>query len=124
MSSLTAVTGETSSSPTLKHLLLAENEFAFLINRSDLLSKHILHVRKQQPTLEGLLLILFGCLPEVKLGPQKCVCTVTRVYDVAAETVYIVKLYTAQHTGARCESLNKHRSCGSYWLMKSLLSIK
>ncbi len=33
-----------------------------------------------------MLLILFGCLPEVKLGPQTCACAVTFVY-VVAETV-------------------------------------
>ncbi len=43
----TAVTRETSSSPTLKRLLLAENEFAFLISPSDLRSKHILLVIKK-----------------------------------------------------------------------------
>jgi len=37
-----AVAGETSVSPALKHLLLAENEFAFSISTSDLRSKHIL----------------------------------------------------------------------------------
>ncbi len=42
----TAVTEETSSSPALKRLLLAENEFAFVINPSDLRSKHILLVIK------------------------------------------------------------------------------
>ncbi len=40
----TAVTGETSSSPALKRLLLAENEFAFLISPSDLSRKHFLLV--------------------------------------------------------------------------------
>jgi len=38
-----------------------------------------------------LLLILFGCLPEVKLGPQTRACAVTFVYVVAVETVYINK---------------------------------
>ncbi len=33
-----------------------------------------------------MLLILFGCLPEVELGPQKRACAVTFVYVVAVET--------------------------------------
>ncbi len=47
MYSLTAVTGETSSSPALKRLLLAEKEFTLLISPSDLHSKHILLVIKK-----------------------------------------------------------------------------
>ncbi len=34
---------------------------------------------------------------------------------------YIVKFYAEKHTGARCESLNKRRSCRSYCVMKSLM---
>ncbi len=37
-----------------------------------------------------MLLILFGCPPEVKLGPQTHACAVTFVYVVAVETVYSV----------------------------------
>ncbi len=38
-----------------------------------------------------MLLIIFGCLPEDKLGPQKRACAVTFVYVVTAETVYMSK---------------------------------
>ncbi len=37
-------------------------------------------------------LSLFGCLLEVKLGPQKRTCAVTFVYVFAIETVYRNKL--------------------------------
>ncbi len=34
---------------------------------------------------------------------------------------YIVQIYAEKHTGARCESLNKRRSCQSYCVMTSLM---
>ncbi len=57
------------------------------LSPSDLRSKHILLDIKKWSTPEGLLLlILFGRLPEVKLGPQTRACAVPFVYVVAVET--------------------------------------
>jgi len=96
----TAVAGETSnvSSPALKRHLLAENEFAFLKVRPSsyrcisvrlIYKANIFYLSKNNLLRRDLLLlILFGCLPEVKLGPRTRACAVTFVYVVAVETVY------------------------------------
>ncbi len=41
--------------------------------------------------------------------------------DKIVSVLYIIKFYAEQHTGARCESLNKRRSCRSYCMTKSLM---
>ncbi len=38
--------------------------------------------------------------------------------------IYIYTFYAEQHTGARCESLNKHRSRRSYCVKSLMLCIK
>ena len=72
----------------LKHLQLANNEFAFSLSPPDPRSKHCLlskNIYSRGTWL--LLLILFGSLPEVKLGPQKRSRALTFVYVDAVETV-------------------------------------
>ncbi len=47
-------------------------------------------------------------------------CTFYFIYKIVS-VQYIIQIYAEQHTGARCESLNKRRSRRSYCVMRSLM---
>ncbi len=61
-----------------------------------------------------LLLSLFGCVPEVKLGPQTRACAVMFVYVVVVETVYnyTILLQLLLMLIAQCESLSLPLNAG------------
>ncbi len=69
--------------------------------------------------MAGYLSLRFCVLERAVRNPGLCIFY---FIDKIVSVLYIVQFYAEEHTGARCESLNKcHSSRRSYCVMRSLM---